>query len=661
MVRRAPRFRRLQATHRLLLVFVGTILAPGLLLSFFGLRAVVQEMRAGDREIWERLAAAAEDAARLVEAELSEWQQAVEQLDTRAPNAALWPARLRTATLEPGGAVVLLEERGRVQAFPRGQLPYALSNSPAKLSPQPPSTPLWAQAEAAEFRGNNLEEAIALYRQLLDSAKPAGRATVRHRLARCLRKAGRLQEAVAAFRLLEKDPPVLISAIPSDLLGLCEVCLLEHQLGNLPGSAGAAATLYQSLVTGRWQLEKPSYAFYSKTAREKLMPGEEVARLEETEGKKLALAQTAEDFLNVPRAVLASRGATWFAFWRSERLAAVVLSESLVRTHLTSAVALSRAAKGDLQLSLLNPGVQPPSEPPPTRRPLVSWTIRNDRLPFRLQVWPKHPEALYATVERRRNLYLGMLATVMALLGFGGYLTVRTVRTELAVAQIKADFVSTVSHEFRSPLAAIHQLGEMLRDGRLKDDQRRQEYYEMIVVEAQRLRRLVESVLDFARMEDGRKEYQFAPFDPAPWLEQLTQEFQVEAAKQGFAVVADIPADLPTLNGDREALATAIHNLLDNAVKYSGDSKTVWLRVASDGHGVSISVRDKGAGIREDDKPHIFEKFYRGGGEQARQVKGAGLGLSLVKHIVTAHGGDVVFESRAGEGSTFTIRVWTRS
>jgi signal transduction histidine kinase len=254
-----------------------------------------------------------------------------------------------------------------------------------------------------------------------------------------------------------------------------------------------------------------------------------------------------------------------------------------------------------------------------------------------------------------------MFAIVVVLLGFGGYLMVRTLKTELAMAQIKSDFVSTVSHEFRSPLAGINQLGEMLRDGRVENPGRRQEYYDMIVSETQRLRRLVENILDFSRMEDGRKHYRFERLDCADWLRELAQDFQDEVAGRGFAIETTIPKQLPEIIADRETLTTAVHNLLDNVVKYSRDWSTVHLEASTDGERLSISIRDRGVGIQAADRPHIFEKFYRGHGEYTAQVKGVGLGLNLVQHIVSAHGGTVDFQSKEGEGTTFTIHLKART
>jgi signal transduction histidine kinase len=250
-----------------------------------------------------------------------------------------------------------------------------------------------------------------------------------------------------------------------------------------------------------------------------------------------------------------------------------------------------------------------------------------------------------------------MLGIVVTLLAFGGYLTIRTLKTEMAMAQMKSDFVSTVSHEFRSPLAGLNQLGEMLRDGRVPDESRRQEYYEMIVAETQRLRRLVENILDFSRLEDGRKQYRFEPMEPAGWLREVAEDFRSQVAGRGFSVETSIPKALPSIVADRETLTTAVHNLLDNAVKYSRHSNIVQLEANANEHGLAILVRDRGVGIRATDRPRIFEKFYRGGGELAREVKGVGLGLNLVQHIVKAHGGTVDFDTAEGEGSTFTIHL----
>jgi signal transduction histidine kinase len=223
----------------------------------------------------------------------------------------------------------------------------------------------------------------------------------------------------------------------------------------------------------------------------------------------------------------------------------------------------------------------------------------------------------------------------------------------LEVARLKGEFVSTVSHEFRSPLTAIQQLSELLLRERVPTEQKRREYYGLISRESGRLSRLVENLLDFSRIEEGRKQYQFDRLETAVWLRETVSGFD-----KGNVTLA-IPAELPAIMADRNALASVVGNLLDNAVKYSPPGAPVICEAEADAREVTIRVRDNGFGIAAEDRDHVFEKFYRGRGEISRQVKGTGVGLALVRQIVEAHGGIVDFESCAGEGTVFRIRLKT--
>jgi two-component system OmpR family sensor kinase len=158
-------------------------------------------------------------------------------------------------------------------------------------------------------------------------------------------------------------------------------------------------------------------------------------------------------------------------------------------------------------------------------------------------------------------------------------------------------------------------------------------------------------------MEEGRKEYRFVSLDTSVWLGKLAADFEAETAVAGVDVITSIPDKLPPISADPEALGSAVRNLLDNAVKYSPDKKAVWLDAVAKGREVIIRVKDQGIGISLQEQPHIFDRFFRAEGEVSRRIKGAGLGLSLVKHIVTAHGGAVECRSQVNEGSTFSIRL----
>jgi signal transduction histidine kinase len=173
--------------------------------------------------------------------------------------------------------------------------------------------------------------------------------------------------------------------------------------------------------------------------------------------------------------------------------------------------------------------------------------------------------------------------------------------------------------------------------------------------ETTRLHRLVESLLNFGRMEAGALEYRFEPICLAELVEEVVADFRQEFAATGHRIELNADHNLPQLRVDREALTRALWNLLDNAVKYSPGRPAIWVDLAREGKRVAIRVRDQGLGIPAAEQKGIFKKFVRGSAARGSNVKGTGVGLAMVQHTVRAHGGEVRVESRPDEGSTFTI------
>jgi signal transduction histidine kinase len=249
------------------------------------------------------------------------------------------------------------------------------------------------------------------------------------------------------------------------------------------------------------------------------------------------------------------------------------------------------------------------------------------------------------------------MAVLVLLIMTGAWLIDRTVARELEFADLQADFVSAVSHEFRTPLTTLCQLSELLRRGRVASDEDRQQYYELLHGESHRLRRLVETLLNFGRLEAGRMEFQFADVDMRSLVERTVEEFASSPQARGHRVLLSVSPDAMTARADGDVLKTVLWNLLENAAKYSPGCDSIWVTTARSSDAITVTVRDQGAGIPAREQRQVFETFVRGRAARASGVGGTGVGLAIARRIVEAHGGDIVLESRVGVGSTFTVTL----
>jgi signal transduction histidine kinase len=255
-----------------------------------------------------------------------------------------------------------------------------------------------------------------------------------------------------------------------------------------------------------------------------------------------------------------------------------------------------------------------------------------------------------------RSNYI-VLAALSAFMVGGIWLTYRNVSKEMNLARLKSDFVANVSHELRTPLALIRLYAETLELGRLTAKEKYQEYFRIIREESERLTALINNILDFSRIDAGRKEYEFQETDLAELVHSTLDSYRFQIQQNGFGFEENISSDIPPVKVDREAIARSLLNLVNNALKYSKDQKYIGVSLYRVNGSVNLEVRDRGIGIPANEHEKIFEKFYRCGDPLVHNVKGSGLGLSLVRHIARAHGGDVLVESAPDKGSKFTIAL----
>ncbi len=556
------------------------------------------------------------------------------------------------------GALLVVADSSGFQVWPERSLLFypqtpTLSEAPAEV---------FRPAETLEYADRNPERAMTLLRPLSTSRDPAVRAGADLRLARNLRKAGRAESALEVYKDLAKVTDASLSGVPAGLVARRARCALLEELGRTEQLREEAQALSAGLRDGRWQLDRAAWHYYAGQT------GRWLGTNSEGDAERRALAEAVDwvwqrwqagqavESRSSGRRALEFDGRSITLLWSSsgERLAMLVAGARYQQRRWFEP-ALAALDRPGIGIALLDErgralhGVAPPTGSPETRR-LATAT----GLPWTIVATSSNLDADLRGFAQRRRLVVAGLGALALLVVAASYLIGRAVSRELAAARLQSDFVSAVSHEFRTPLTSLAEFTEMLTEQEDAPVEKRRIFHEAQARATRRLTRLVESLLDFGRMEAGARPYRFEPLDAAELAEDVVCDFQQEVAGVGFAIEYSRPAGGAIVNADREALAQALWNLLDNAVKYSGESRDVHVEVERNGH-VVIRVRDSGYGIAPSERKQIFRKFARGAAAREHGIKGTGIGLAMVKHIVAAHGGTIRVDSEPGRGSTFAI------
>jgi signal transduction histidine kinase len=255
----------------------------------------------------------------------------------------------------------------------------------------------------------------------------------------------------------------------------------------------------------------------------------------------------------------------------------------------------------------------------------------------------------------KQSIFFIILLDIVLLAGI--WFVYRNVKREIILAQLKSDFVSNVSHELRTPLSLIRMYSETLELGRVRDEGKKQEYYKNISQEAERLTHLINNILNFSRLESGKKEYNFSSTDINALITTVYETYKDSVLEKGFTFELKLSEESIIKNIDEAAMSESLINLIDNAVKYSEDQKYIAIHSKIDQDTILIEVEDHGTGIAAEQQQKIFEKFYRISTGLVHNTKGSGLGLALVKHNIEAHNGEVILKSQPGNGSRFILKI----
>ena len=297
--------------------------------------------------------------------------------------------------------------------------------------------------------------------------------------------------------------------------------------------------------------------------------------------------------------------------------------------------------------------------------PLVATDLldpKSELVTRRLWIFPDHYLAISLkdlTLENmsasrfKRSLFLiGILGIMLVI---GAVFLYRNIRQEMEIARLKSEFVSNVSHELRTPLSIIRMFAETIELNRMESDQERAEFCKIIRRESERLAHIIENFLDISRLEAGEREYKFEDINLNKIVEDILNIYRFHLENRGFILDTKLSDQKLMMKGDEESVAEVLINLLDNSMKYSEKQKYILVSTLSENGKIVLQVEDKGIGIPEEEHDRIFKKFYRIRRVKGVRQKGMGLGLTLVKNIVDAHGGEIEVRSAQNGGSCFRI------
>jgi signal transduction histidine kinase len=690
---------------KLIIIFLLTIFIPSISLSIFGIRAIRNERF--------RLATQVEDehrrAAELLKSQVSAQFDELGSLLLKLTKSPVFLQRDTSGIknlLDPQLAAnplvdfVFVAFEKEEAWFPLFQPdPSAIFSSPTLGSDEIQQSEL-KRAQDAEFKDKNYKRAISLYRSLADRSEDTNfKAQMLANVARCFVKLEDYAGAIQNYqRICEVYPDTPSSSgIPFALFCRLEMARCHRNLGEFQSALQIALNLYKDILDRRWPLRESQFKTYANLVEETLddilsvnqsqpprnEDSDEFVKLKKLHHERLEQWSVIRDisqsiipelrdrqdlssFQSVPHHFHKTVSGTAFlvsfvqipdpsgirivgllgAKVKEQYLIEHVLPDILENSQFrnVSNVVISR-----LSGNILLGESKTPEDP-------VSATefFEDNFPPWKIEIFRNRGEALGA-LDLKRNFYFWTILTLVVVLVSGSVLISRTIAQEMAVLRLKSDFVSSVSHEFKSPLTSIKALAERLRDGKVKDSERMMQYFSVICQDTDRLTQLVRNILDFSKIEEGKKEYEFVATDVAQLLAQQIEIFKRSEYTKGFEIRIRISEDIPHLDVDKEALSQALNNLLDNAAKFSSGRKEIEVQLRKDDSNVIIEVTDWGIGIPPQDLNRVFDKFYQGRNTLRQSSKGTGLGLTLVKHTVEAHRGRIVVKSRTGEGSTFSI------
>jgi signal transduction histidine kinase len=623
-----------------LLFFVLGILLPTASVLWFMNEAMTAQLAAARQE----LTAAYRGQLRLIGDRIAErWRARAEAL-ALAPDEAPAAAFTRRVTAGVADAVIVSDAEG-APAYPRR------SSSLAEARAEPVERGLALTHAQALERERNFAAALREYSAVADSSAEL---SLTARAAQgAIRSASRQGDTATATRLIEKHfvERDLTEARDSTgrVIAADELLLLYELLPHADARREAAAERLALMLNDYGIAMPPAQRLFLMEALMEARGGAE------TRFPTMAAERLAQAYLTTASAIdpgAASLQATrlpddWRLSFADGRGVALFHSASIAAAFSD----MLAAEPGGVAFRFAPPGESPGDEAMAAGGLLPGWQLG----------FAPQDAAFEAVAGSRRLYYVWVGSLVATAIGATGLLLLVAFRRQIQLAAVKTDLVAAVSHELRTPLASMRLLVDTLLEQGTADERRTREYLGLVARENARLTRLIESFLEFSRLDRQRRHFELAPTDPGSIVAAAAAAVHERFEQVGCELLLAVAPELPEIDADRDALTTVLVNLLDNALKYTKDDRRIALRVHRDSAKVVFAVEDNGIGIPAREQKRIFRRFYQVDRGLSRETGGVGLGLSIAGLIVRAHRGSVHVASRPGEGSTFSVRLPVRA
>jgi signal transduction histidine kinase len=557
----------------------------------------------------------------------------------------------------------------------------------------------FSNAEKSEFINRNLTESARLYSEALAFlSSPQERALLFSRIGRCYFKLGEYKNAIDEYKkMLDlENKTIKIGNIPAAVIALSQIADSYEAMKAYEEQYNILLELYQHLLDQPWDLAGGDYLYYLKSVSEKIhnsgipvsnvnsavrnvedllireekllkeirfiefidqdiLPAieSELRKGSPSELKSHYISREVNDstfqlsYFKLPAAFQHSQLSALGYQFEKEYILSNLFHEVLASVEFGKDILVGILDQNDSVLYIQDEHQLPEY--------LVTAGFSQQFAGWKVAMFDPDGKSIEQLTGKEKRLYLMLFAGIIVVMLIGIILMVRAVIHESEISRLKSEFVSNVSHELKTPLALIRMFGETLDSGIVTDEKKRRKFYSIIRKESERLTHLINNVLDFSRMDAGVKEYNFRETDLVEVVRNSLEVYKFQISDNGFNIESDLPDESINLKIDRDAISQVLLNLLNNAVKYSDKGKYIGIKVSKNSDFAMITVTDHGVGISKEELKKIFDKFYRVSTARTKETRGSGLGLTLSKHIVEAHGGTIEVESEVGKGSRFTV------